>query len=73
MEDERMGLFFSLVAFGARISFDVIWIPMYSMFVEAGVATYDIIWDVITVCILVFAVVSIVYLWLNRRSFFLSK
>lgn len=66
---KEWGIFTALIAFGARISMDVIWIPMYIMFARAGATTYGVIWDIITICIVIFSIISVVYLWRNRRCF----
>ncbi|MFZ5985987.1 MAG: hypothetical protein ACOYWZ_02555 [Bacillota bacterium] len=66
---KEWGLFIALIAFGARISMDVIWTPMYIMFARDGATTYDVIWDIITICIVIFAIISIVYFWRNKKGF----
>lgn len=71
---KEWGLFTALIAFGARISIDIIWTPMDIMFVGAGAVmasaiTYSVIWHTITICMMTFAIISIVYLWRNRRCF----
>ncbi|MEW6607772.1 MAG: hypothetical protein AB1414_10040 [bacterium] len=42
---------------------------MYIMFIKAGATTYDVIWDIVTICIVIYAIISILYLWRNRRCF----
>ncbi len=68
---KEWGLFTALIAFGARISMDVIWTPMDIMFTKAGVTTYAyaVIWGIITICAVILAILSVVYLWRNRRHF----
>lgn len=63
------GIFACLLAFGGRISTDVSWIIPYAWFVKTGAITYDIIWDILGLVFLVFAIISIVYLWRNKRCF----
>lgn len=65
------GLFTALIAFGARISMDVIWTPMDIMFTNAGETTYAyaIIWGIITICIVIFAIISVAYLMINKSKF----
>lgn len=63
------GLFTALIAFGARVSMDVIWTPMDIMFAKIGDITHVVIWGIITICGVFFAIISIVYLWKNRRVF----
>lgn len=64
------GLFITLIAFGARVSMDVIWTPMDVMFAKVGDITHTVIWGIITICVVFCAVISSVYLWKNRRVFY---
>lgn len=71
---KEWGLFTALIAFGARVSMDIIWTPMDIMFVRAGAVmadaiTYSIIWHTVTISMVTFAIISIVYLWRNRKYF----
>lgn len=62
-------IFTSLFAFGGRISTDMSWIISYPYFAKTGAITYAIIWDILGLGLLIFAIISIVYLWRNRKSF----
>ncbi|MDI6752177.1 MAG: hypothetical protein QME07_04885 [bacterium] len=63
------GIFVCLLAFGGRISTDVSWIIPYAWFAKTGAITYDIIWDMLGLGLLIFAIISIVYLWRKRKCF----
>lgn len=65
------GLFTALIAFGARISMDVIWTPMDIMFANAGETShaYAVIWGIITICIVIFAIISVGHLMINKSKF----
>jgi hypothetical protein len=39
---EALGLIVALVVFGARLSIDILWAPMYIIFIEAGAAIYNV-------------------------------
>lgn len=67
----KWGLFAALIAFGSRISMDLIWTPMDIMFLKTGEITYNVavIWGIITVFIMIFAIIGIGYLWKERNYF----
>jgi hypothetical protein len=62
-------IFASLLAFGGRIATDVSWIIPYTWFAKTGSITYDIIWDILGLGFLIFAIISIIYFWRKRKCF----
>lgn len=68
----KWGLFAALIAFGSRISMDLIWTVMDIMFLKTGEITCNIavIWGVITISLMIFTVISIRCFWKEERCFY---
>jgi len=58
------GLFTALIAFGARILWMAIFLPLYCILTPV-----DTVFDPWYIPLTIFTVISIVYLWRNRRCF----
>lgn len=66
---KEWGLFAALVACGAVISFNIVWVPLYIDVIKTYTSIWDFLWAIVTGVPMIFAFISIVYLWKKKNLF----